>query len=113
MGRMPQGKGASKQQQGGHSPAAPTTPETAAASGSPELPGDLTDSQELAAAMERLTLKVAAAIEEIRGEIRAQVQPITSMLQKHEQEIQGLGERLEEVEGRTKALEAAIKSSSS
>ncbi|GCC19640.1 hypothetical protein chiPu_0018439 [Chiloscyllium punctatum] len=73
---MPKGKGASKQQQGGHSPAAPTTPETAAGAVSPEPPGDLTDSQELAVAMERLTSKVGVEIEEIHGEIRAQVQPI-------------------------------------
>ncbi|GCC25608.1 hypothetical protein chiPu_0004019 [Chiloscyllium punctatum] len=92
---MPKGKGASKQQQYGHSPAGPGIPETT----SPEPSGDLTDSQELTAAMERLTLKVGAAIEEIRGEIRGQIQPIASMLQKHEQEIQGLGERLEEEEG--------------
>ncbi|GCC39976.1 hypothetical protein chiPu_0023448, partial [Chiloscyllium punctatum] len=71
---------------------------------SPEPPGDLTDSQELAATMERLTLKVGAAIEEIREEICAQVQAITSMLQKHEQE---------KVEGRTKVSEAAMESSSS
>ncbi|GCC24168.1 hypothetical protein chiPu_0002568 [Chiloscyllium punctatum] len=106
---MPKGKGASKQQQGGHSPAVPATPETAAAA-SPEPPGDLTDSQELAAAMERLTLKVAAAIDEIRGEIHAQVQPIALMLQKHKQKIQGLRERLEEVGGQTKASETAMES---
>ncbi|GCC24905.1 hypothetical protein chiPu_0003308 [Chiloscyllium punctatum] len=90
---MPKGKAASKQQQGEHSPAAPTIPETAAAAASPEPPGDLTDSQELAAAIERLTSKVGAVTEEICGEFRAQVQPIASMLQKQEQDIQGLRER--------------------
>ncbi|GCC23773.1 hypothetical protein chiPu_0002171 [Chiloscyllium punctatum] len=108
---MPKGKGAIKQQQGGHSLAAPSTPETAAAS--PESPGDLTDSQELATMMERLILKDGAAIEEIREEICAQVKPIASMLKKHEQEIQGVGEKLKEVEGRTEASEAEMGSSSS
>ncbi|GCC43965.1 hypothetical protein chiPu_0028172, partial [Chiloscyllium punctatum] len=109
---MPKGKGAGNQQRGGHPPAAPATPEPAAAAASREPFGDLTDSQELAAAMERLSLKVVAAIEEIRGEIRDQVQPIASILQKHEQEIQDLVEGLEEVEGGTKVSKAAMQSSS-
>ncbi|GCC26300.1 hypothetical protein chiPu_0004716 [Chiloscyllium punctatum] len=66
VGRMPKGKGMSKQQQGEHSPAALGTPEVAAAS--PEPPADLTDSLELAAVMARLTMEVEAAIEEISEE---------------------------------------------
>ncbi|GCC27966.1 hypothetical protein chiPu_0006392 [Chiloscyllium punctatum] len=76
---MPKGKGVSKQQQGGHSPAALGTPETAAAAAFSESLRDLTDSQELVVVMERLTSKVGAAIEKIWEEIRAQIKTINCL----------------------------------